>query len=576
MVFNGHRSYIGLFLLYAILSCSFLAPIASNIAVPTTLDLWTDTNLLVQAELALKENQFPIRVAPSQHNGMGYPEFQFHSPLLFTIAAYTYRILTPANPFLALKITIWLSLLIVGIYTYRLAVQLTHDSIAAALAGAAYMASPYLLINILDRGDVAEATGQCILPIILYYSFQLYLEKKNSINNMCITGLMWSALAMVYLITFVHTSIILGLFFFFLRTEARFKKLLLTGLAYFFGFLLAAWYLVPIIIYHSSLYISDTLTDPGYYNYFTLAPRLSSLVSPSIFSILSYARNGYDTILSPPFYPSIGLVIMFAVGLCAYVVWINPKRFKIVNKPLIALLLNMFFFTFLISWSPFSWNFLPKFLVIEQFSYRFVAQMIWIGILLVAIAIKIVTNGKNPMQTLIMGLIIICFSSGSWLMIKYEHATPISSIISGSLLDYLNVFLMKPSQKLSKEVSIEPLIMDHATVRSHCNKINDKLNCQLSSPTGGLFELPVIFYPDLLSMQVDGKKASYLPIRFEDSYLAGLKLSSGVHNIMIKFTGLAWANWLSLTAWFILIVMGFFHLVYSLFNKPRFVNKLVT
>lgn len=570
---NSVRSYLGLFILYASLAFSFLSPLASNTAIPPVIDFYLHTIGIMQGSIALEEGQFPIRVAPNEHNGLGYPKFQFYSPVTYTIAGYIYKRLTPTNPFLALKITIWLGLMIAAFYIYRLAKLITRDSSAAILAGAAYIASPYLLINILARGAFTEAIGQCLLPIVLFYSCQPYLKNNISINNICVTGLMWSMLAMVHLITFVNASIMISLFFLFFKTEGRIKKIFFSGFAYIYGFLLAAWYLGPVIIYQSLLNISNSLINPTIYNYLTLFSRLCGVVSTAIVSTLGSPRTGYDSVLSPPFYPAVGLVTLLAVGLCSYVVWFHPEKFKSVDKGLIKLLLVLFFLAFFLTWSPFDfWKYLPKIFVIEQFSYRFLAQVAWIGALLVAIAINIITNGKNPIQILVPGLLIICLTSSSWLMAEYEHAIPLTNITSNpnvakSMIGNSDDYLMKSSPQLNQYNNIEPKIMNHLEMDTHCSKIAGKLNCQFPTTTVGVFEFPIIYYPNLLSVTVDGKKVSYLPIQFEKYYLVGLKLNPGEHNIIIKFIGLIWANWISLMAWGFLIGVIFLNLIKSIFKR---------
>lgn len=72
-------------------------------------------------------------------------------------------------------------------------------------------------------------------------------------------------------------------------------------------------------------------------------------------------------------------------------------------------------------------------------------------------------------------------------------------------------------------------------------------------PSEGLIELPVFYYSDLLKVTVDNNEMFYSPIKFNNYFLAAIKLKPGLHNITIRFNGLVWANLLSLIAWFTLI-----------------------
>ncbi len=575
---NDTRHYISLIILYALLAFSFLSPLASNIALPPVTDFYLNTSNVMQSAMALKAGQFPIRTAPGEYNGYGYPKFQFYSPFFYTAAGYILNLLTPNNPFLAIKITIWLGLVFAGIYTYRLTKQITQDNIAAILAGAAYISSPYLLINIIARGAIAEAIGQCIIPIVLFYTFLPYIKDKTSFNNTLINGLMWAVLAMVHLITFVNTSIMVALLVFFTKKEEHIKKLFFTSLAFIFGFTLASWHLMPIIIYQSLLNISNTLINPTTYNHLTLFSRLIAIISTAVISSGGYSRSGFDTILSPPFYPGIGLSILLGVGLCSYLVWINPKKIKVMNENLIRLLLGMFFLAFFLTWTPFDfWKYLPKILVIEQFSYRFLTQVVWIGILLFGIAISILTNKKHPLQTFILGLILICFSSSSWLKAEYGYAVPLAFVSKNTaeinIPGISDAYLIKPTPQIMRQISTDPLVMDHVALGAYCKNLTNKLSCHFITTTKGLFEFPILYYPNLISIKVDDREYSYAPIKYKNYYLTALKLDIGEHNIIIKFTGLLWANWLSLIAWSILIGMGILNLIKILLNLKSYIRE---
>ena len=84
-----------------------------------------------------------------------------------------------------------------------------------------------------------------------------------------------------------------------------------------------------------------------------------------------------------------------------------------------------------------------------------------------------------------------------------------------------------------------------------CRQSGPETACGISGPVeAGLVQLPVLFYPDLLDVRVDGLSASYHPTAYEGYLLVGLQLPSGSHDVRVRFRGLAWANWVSLVAWF--------------------------
>ena len=290
-VVSAYKKFIGIFLLYSVVALAILAPISSEKSVPALVpDLVAHTGGIIQAAKALEEGQFPLRVAPIEHDHLRYPVFQFYSPFSYTLAGYIYKFVTPNNPFLALKTTIWLLVVLAGLYIYSLAKEISESEVGAVLAGMAYMVAPYLLININARGAFNEIIAQGFLPIVLYYTYKMYSSKNLSINYLCVTALVWSLLAMSHLITFINAGILIAFFLLFLNKKNPIKRLFFTGLAVLYGFLLSIWYIVPVVVYENLLNIAPTLVNPITTNFLTTLPKLfalsaSGLIWPSSYSV---------------------------------------------------------------------------------------------------------------------------------------------------------------------------------------------------------------------------------------------------------------------------------------------------
>src|SRR4051812_29386403 len=120
MIITNKKTWQYLFL-FGILSIALLAPIGSIFSTYAYLpknDFRGHSALIMQAKMAIDEGQFPIRVAPWEHQQLRYPEYQFYSVLPFTIAGYIYKFFTAThsellkNPFNTLKLVIMMSLMI--------------------------------------------------------------------------------------------------------------------------------------------------------------------------------------------------------------------------------------------------------------------------------------------------------------------------------------------------------------------------------------------------------------------------------------------------------------------------------
>jgi hypothetical protein len=83
-----------------------------------------------------------------------------------------------------------------------------------------------------------------------------------------------------------------------------------------------------------------------------------------------------------------------------------------------------------------------------------------------------------------------------------------------------------------------------------CARVSDTMRCQVTvtNPTG-LVQLPVLFYPNLLTVRVDGHETPYFAMPHRTYALAGVKLGSGQYTITARFRGLWWANLVSGVAW---------------------------
>jgi len=62
-------------------------------------------------------------------------------------------------------------------------------------------------------------------------------------------------------------------------------------------------------------------------------------------------------------------------------------------------------------------------------------------------------------------------------------------------------------------------------------------------------QLPVLYYPGLLDVRIDGVAAEYLPLPHRSYVLATVDLPPGRHEVTAEFRGLWWANWISGAAW---------------------------
>lgn len=673
-------------LLYAFLATAFLSPLASNTVLPSAPDLPNHVASVVQAKMALDEGQFPLRVAPWQHNGWRYPLFQFYSQLPYFSAGVLYKWIVPSNPYVACKIILWFALFLSGFFIFLLTRRLTNSYPNAILSGAVYMSAPYFLINIHARGAFTEAVAQGILPIVLYSNWRCFVTP--GLKWVVFSGLSWYALAVTHNITFIYSSLFLGMMFFAGGGKGRkaFRRFLRLGLGYGLGILLALYFLYPVLS-SSYLTIRSLLTNPFDSRWLT---PLSSLFSPV--SVPPEPATGRLT--TPFLHPAIGWQLLSPFGILCFFKFYDRKKYRrLPLVPFLDALLALFVLVVFMVWSPFDfWSFLPTPLRIAQFSYRLLTHTMWIGAILFSYAMCAVFGKKIDRRSMVLTIAVIYLFSASyfpslqagvkidsikkspdigygrndylvstkflssktvygftqlpltyedgWMRLGQEREIPSwtnersaklclkGKVPEGVLGGPLNMTAFIGGVEVGKvklesgpfqwEVSLAGVkaggtprlkfetdkvfcpskIDPHSTdgrslaifvtslTLERCSseqtflpvyEVQDKFIDKGGKKVGEIFlpeigrnvQLPILFYPNMLKVVVDGKPAPYFGVSYRDYYLAGVKLPAGKHRIEASFVGVRWANLASLFGWLAIAIWGLYKARDFLFDKFR-------
>jgi hypothetical protein len=65
---------------------------------------------------------------------------------------------------------------------------------------------------------------------------------------------------------------------------------------------------------------------------------------------------------------------------------------------------------------------------------------------------------------------------------------------------------------------------------------------------GPLYVVPVLAYPQLQAVSINGRESECTPVPRNDKVYCGLRLPSGSSRVVVTFRGILWANWLSVLA----------------------------
>ncbi|MGL5034129.1 MAG: hypothetical protein ACRC6M_10060 [Microcystaceae cyanobacterium] len=445
------RTFLLTSFLLALIAFAWMAPMASPRVIFSINDHTSHIGYIVQAKMALEEGQFPIRVAPLENYGFRYPGFQFYSQLPYTLGGLIYKFLTPSNPYSAYKIMLWLALWTGGLFIYRLAFSFTRSQIASVLGGVAYMSAPYFLNNIHARGAFTEAIAQGILPMVLFYVIKSFYQP--SYRHLVLSALAWFALGTTHIITFVYTTIFLGIlggiFIFQTKPDDWKHKLKPLGISYLLGWLLALYFLAPVVLGSGDLSIRKQINaiNPFDTNWMT---HVENLLAPT-----SLPSEPTELGIAPTYglHPAIGWIFLAAFGTVIYYTFANksfPAKLKR-SQPWIVPLLSIFLLALFLTWSPINiWNILPKQLWVTQFTFRFLTHVMWSGALLTAIAIIYIFRERLHSRHLVLGILIIVMISRPWLPIPRGIVT-VEELLKEPLFRYsgaLDYLYRTPVQKL--------------------------------------------------------------------------------------------------------------------------------
>lgn len=167
-----------LFLIIAISAIPFISMFTSPLA-PHTHDSPVHFARMAAYYKALGHGQIFPRWAGELNYGYGMPLFNFmyHVPYLVT----SLFIRLGAGLVLSFKLALFVSFALSGMGMYLFAHALTRDRRIAFISALSYLFSPFHLVDLVVRGDLAEGFALSFFPFVLYGI--LKLQQKTSIQN---------------------------------------------------------------------------------------------------------------------------------------------------------------------------------------------------------------------------------------------------------------------------------------------------------------------------------------------------------------------------------------------------------
>ncbi len=193
-----------------ILAIPALLPLLVH-GVPATSDGGLHLLRIASLDRALRAGVFLPRWQPEFLLGYGYPTFNYYAPASYYAAEALH--LLGLNLLQAFAGTFALALLAAGFGMYALALEIYgaragNARVAALVAATAYMLGPYLLLNIYNRGALAEVCALALLPWLFWSARRLMTAERPALAAF-ILALLTAGLAVTHTISLLFAPLLL-------------------------------------------------------------------------------------------------------------------------------------------------------------------------------------------------------------------------------------------------------------------------------------------------------------------------------------------------------------------------------
>jgi hypothetical protein len=547
------RTVLGPLLLFSLFGVYYTIPPQGGDQVP-------HLSCIVEADRAMREGQFPLRVAPTVGYQARVPIFQFYGNFPYTLAALLMRIpLADVDAYEAWKLLVFLSVTCGGFYAYRCGLVLTRQVWPSLIAGAVFVASPYLSTDFRARFAFTEAVSLCLLPVVVYYSLRAFVTRRR--GPVVAGGVAWALVALTHNITYLYGSALIALMFLLLASRdwrKYVRRMTRVGLAYALGLVLVLWFIVPQVklLKYIQIAIQNTEESPLWTKKW--AP-LYALLSPVLTTSPAAAQT-------PAMGLQVGAPVMAVVVLSAVLVvrslfsrFRGAHRASGLGRPgaaLAAALLAVWALSFFILWSPVDfWRYVPRIFYNLQILYRMLMFVVLWGSLLAAVALSAWWRrrpGGMPAAAgwaCLLGVAVAGMPFQGWTLPEMPRH------VLTKLQTYPEIFAESFYRPLPEKIAEFRLAvppgakMMGAAETAARGQSGPRSRLRFDAPALQVVQFPFVFYPEgVMDVRDSGHKVRPRNSGHVDGYLA-VVAQSGHHSFSVRFVGVRWANWVSGVAW---------------------------
>jgi len=236
-----------------LVAASVLLLIASLVLIPplwspgivNPVDFLMSVHRIMELDTAWAQGIYYPRLGPDFNFGYGAPLFQFYPPLASYLGLLFHWL--GLGYIAAAKAVLSLSLLLAGLGAYAFGHLLLRWRPAALAAGLLYMASPYLLLVVYERGAVAEMVVWGVAPWLFWAAHRFHAsgQRRDGLLTATAVALVFLAHNATALFLLPGAALYVAWLAF---SEGRVRALWPVAAAFVLGAALSAFYWLPAMV----------------------------------------------------------------------------------------------------------------------------------------------------------------------------------------------------------------------------------------------------------------------------------------------------------------------------------------
>jgi hypothetical protein len=306
------------------------------------------------------------RWSPDLAYGYGYPLFNYYAPLSYYVAEFLHL------ASLALPAAFVGTFVLIFLGASAAAFLWARDVVGAPVAivsAAAFALSPYLMINLLHRGALAESMALALMPLIFWLAYRAVIDRQWYFR--LATVLFFAALILTHNISALILTPILAAYILLLdfsysarddHSSLSLRSAILSDLwLLVLAIVVTAWYWLPALGEQNLVQISQTF-GPDHFRYENNFLSLRELLAGPFFLDVRLANQAFPLALN---------LLALALGIIGVATYRNPSLRRIDRLHILfAATATLIFCIMMFSVSAPIWETLPL-LKYLQFPWRF-------------------------------------------------------------------------------------------------------------------------------------------------------------------------------------------------------------